>query len=97
MCDLCLGELPLRVVRQRDISNPCCIRLVTKPPHWEERGAEHLSTFDASASRVFEGAWMSSDAEIFVISQCEFEALVHLQSELIICWMTDGGCLLLGQ
>lgn len=56
-----------------------------------------MSTFDASASRVFEGASMSSDAEIFVISQCEFEALVHQGLGLIIRWMTDERCLLLSQ
>lgn len=27
------GEVTAEVVRQRDISNPCCIRLVKKSPH----------------------------------------------------------------
>lgn len=32
----------------------------------------------------------SSDTEIFDISQCEFEALVHQRSGLIVSWMADG-------
>lgn len=79
------GGVTAEVVRQRDISNPCCIRLVKKPPTLE--GAKHMPKFDASASRVFDGALMSSDAEIFFISQCGFEALVHQRSRLIVHWM----------
>lgn len=57
--------------------------LVKKAPTFGG-GAKSKSKFDASASRVFEGALRSSDAEIFVISQCEFETLVHERSGLIV-------------
>lgn len=66
MCDLCLDRVTAEVVRQRDISNPCCIRLV-KSPHTPTL-AKHTSMFDASASRVFEGASMPSDAEIYYLT-----------------------------
>lgn len=75
MCDLCLGDLPLRLFDRGTFQTLAVSELVKKPPHLG-RGQgwfKHKSKFDASASRVFEGALSSSDVEIFVISQCEFE------------------------
>lgn len=73
MCDLCLGELPLRLF-DRGTFQTLAVSDWLKSPHiWGGGGVKHKSKFDASASRVFEGTLRSSDAEIFVISQCEFE------------------------
>lgn len=84
MCDLCLGELPLRLFDRGKFQTLAVSELVKKAPTFGGGGAKIKSKFDASASRVFEGALRSSDAEIFVISQCEFETLVHERSGLIV-------------
>lgn len=82
--------LPLRLF-DRGHFKPLLYQVGKKAPTLE--GAKHTSKFDASASRVFEGALMSSDAEIFLISQCEFEALMHQRSgvDCSFGWLMWGG------
>lgn len=84
MCDLCLGRVTAEVVRHRDISNPCCIRLVKKPPH-SHRLNTHQCSKQAPHACLKEPS-MSSDAEISDISQRGFEALVHQRSRLAVRW-----------
>lgn len=66
MCDLSLGELPLRLFDRGTFQTLAVSELVKKSPHIWGGGAKYKSKFDASASRVFEGALRSSGAEIFV-------------------------------
>lgn len=91
------GGITAEVVWQRDIPNPCGIRLVKKPPHLG-RGGLNTSQSSMQAPHAYlkepRGQAMQRSSLSHNVS---LRLLVHERSGMIVCWMADGGCLLLSQ